>query len=153
MLRLVVLFGVVVVGSVSRAEAQVVPGAETALRDSVAGELCEANDPMPVAPIVPERAQPIDPPATLAVPIPNLCAVDPGVVRIQGLARTRGVPLYVLDGRRLTAVEISRLDKTKLESISILRPEAAVSQFGPDGRDGAVIIISRLPEVISTPTP
>ncbi|TKK67488.1 hypothetical protein FC093_14455 [Ilyomonas limi] len=49
-------------------------------------------------------------------------------------------PLYFVDGKEVSAVELEKIDKSKIESINVLKGSGAIKQYGERGKNGVVII-------------
>lgn len=69
---------------------------------------------------------------------------DPKIVLKGATSFSEGAPLYVLikDGAefRTKSDEMEKIDPNKIESISVLKGDAAKSQYGKDGKNGVIII-------------
>lgn len=55
----------------------------------------------------------------------------------------RAAPLYVLDGRVITAQESAQVDTRTITDVQVLKGDAAVARFGQTAQNGAVIITTR----------
>ena len=53
---------------------------------------------------------------------------------------TRKQPLYLLDGKKITHDEMSKIDPATIESINVLKDKTAVDKYGEDGKNGVVLI-------------
>ena len=49
-------------------------------------------------------------------------------------------PLYILDGKEISAEEMKALDPNKIESVNVLKDKNAVKKYGKKGENGAVLI-------------
>ena len=54
-----------------------------------------------------------------------------------------GNPLTFVDGKRISKAELDKLDPSQIESMSVLKKEAALKAFGSDAVDGAILIITK----------
>jgi TonB-dependent starch-binding outer membrane protein SusC len=63
-------------------------------------------------------------------------------IRICGFTGERmvGRPLFLVDGAAVQHTIAHGLDPSRIESISVLKGPQAVEIYGPDARDGAVIV-------------
>lgn len=66
----------------------------------------------------------------------------PARIRICGFSgeRMTGRPLFVIDGAVVQHTIAHGLDPNRIESISVLKGLQAVEIYGPEARDGAVIV-------------
>jgi len=55
-----------------------------------------------------------------------------------------GDPIYILNGEKSKKEIIELIDKSKIESINVLKDESAVALYGEKARDGAVIITTKV---------
>ena len=55
-----------------------------------------------------------------------------------------GDPIYILNGERSKKEIISLIDKNLIESVTVLKGESAVSMYGEEAKDGAVIITTKV---------
>ena len=53
---------------------------------------------------------------------------------------TRKQPLYLLDGKKITHDEMSKIDPATIESINVLKDKTAVDKYGEEGKNGVVLI-------------
>ena len=53
---------------------------------------------------------------------------------------TRKQPLYLLDGKKITHDEMSKIDPATIESINVLKDKTAVDKYGEDRKNGVVLI-------------
>ncbi|WBA41023.1 M56 family metallopeptidase [Hymenobacter canadensis] len=60
----------------------------------------------------------------------------------QQTSRT-AAPLYFVDGKRVAESELSKLDPKAIESMNVLKGEAAVKAFGAEAADGAILVITK----------
>ncbi|MRX68120.1 TonB-dependent Receptor Plug Domain [Flavobacterium resistens] len=51
--------------------------------------------------------------------------------------------LYVLNGKIIDQVQFSKINPNAIESLKVLRPEEAKLIYGEQGKNGAIIIISK----------
>jgi TonB family protein len=56
-------------------------------------------------------------------------------------------PLYVLDGQPLTADELNKISPNDIESINVLKDASATSIYGEKGKNGVILITSKVKEV------
>jgi hypothetical protein len=49
-------------------------------------------------------------------------------------------PIYFVDGKRMPAADANKIDKARIESVEVLKGEAARAKYGDDGKNGVVII-------------
>lgn len=59
-------------------------------------------------------------------------------------------PLYILNGKKITYEETSRINPSQIKSISVLKGEEAVKIFGSEGKSGVVEISLKTPEEINS---
>ena len=55
-------------------------------------------------------------------------------------------PLYVIDDMPFPSLTLDDIDATMVESVTILKAEEAVKEYGEKAKDGAIIIVSKQPE-------
>ena len=53
-------------------------------------------------------------------------------------------PLYILDGKEITKKELDLLDEQTINAVSITKGEHAIRQYGEKGKNGVIIIKSRI---------
>lgn len=56
-------------------------------------------------------------------------------------ATTTAEPLYIVDGKERTKDEIKNIEPASIESVSVLKAEQAIAEFGEKGKNGAVKIV------------
>ena len=56
-------------------------------------------------------------------------------------------PLFVIDGKPFASLSVDDIDASMCESISVLKPEDAVKTYGEKAKDGAIVIVSKKPEL------
>lgn len=49
-------------------------------------------------------------------------------------------PVYFIDGKRASADEVKKLEKERIQSVDVLKGEAARAKYGDDGKNGVVLI-------------
>ncbi len=54
---------------------------------------------------------------------------------------TTAEPLYIVDGKERTKDEIKNIEPASIESVSVLKAEQAIAEFGEKGRNGVVKIV------------
>ena len=60
-------------------------------------------------------------------------------------------PLYILDGKEITKKELDLLDEQTINSLSTIKGEHAITEFGEKGKNGVIIITSRIPGSRNSP--
>lgn len=65
-----------------------------------------------------------------------------------GIGRTESLgpaPLFILDGERLVAgdAQIERLNPNRIDSVEVLKGDAAVRLYGTEGANGVVVITTK----------
>jgi BlaR1 peptidase M56/TonB-dependent Receptor Plug Domain len=63
-----------------------------------------------------------------------------GVVFIRTNGGVPKVSLYIVDGREMEADSARRLDPSDIESVNVLKPDAARAKYGEKGRNGVILI-------------
>jgi N-acetylmuramoyl-L-alanine amidase len=53
---------------------------------------------------------------------------------------TKNQPLYILNGKTITAEQAKAIDANTIESVNVLKGEDAVKQYGDKGKNGVVVI-------------
>lgn len=91
----------------------------------------------------------------LANPIPPvyLESSDRGTtsaIRTVPVSDSSAAPLYVVDGRVASATAVGAIDSTRIASVTVLKGPQAVATYGPEGRNG-VVIITLVPPGARTP--
>ena len=51
--------------------------------------------------------------------------------------------LYFVNGNRTSVAEVRRLSTSSIESIEIVKGKAAVARYGPEARDGAILVSTK----------
>ena len=66
-------------------------------------------------------------------------------INIRGLASPTGGngPIYILDGVRITAANISRLNPNDFESVTVLKDAGSAALYGARGANGVILITTR----------
>ncbi len=49
-------------------------------------------------------------------------------------------PLYIVDGKEMSAEEVHKIDNAKIESVNVLKGIEATKQYGDKGKNGVVVI-------------
>lgn len=65
-------------------------------------------------------------------------------------------PLYVLDGKKVTAAEVNKLPPSSIHTINVLKGKEAENLYGVDGKNGVIVITTRsgtVKEVVVTGQP
>jgi hypothetical protein len=57
-------------------------------------------------------------------------------------------PLFFFDGKKITHDEMSKIDPATIESMNVLKGENAIVQYGDEGKNGVVLIKSKLPNAL-----
>ena len=73
------------------------------------------------------------------------------VVRIRD-ANILEAPLYILDGKVVTAAEVNSIDPATIASVNVIKNEAAKAIYGSRGANGVVMIASKQPGFKGQPT-
>ncbi|MEP5339614.1 MAG: M56 family metallopeptidase [Algibacter sp.] len=60
-------------------------------------------------------------------------------------------PLYILDEKEITKKELDLLDEQTINSVSTIKGEHATTKFGKKGKNGVIIITSRIPGSRNSP--
>lgn len=68
---------------------------------------------------------------------------ESGVVVVTTKKRAKAKPLYVIDGKIVSAQESEALDVNKIDSINVLKGESAMKAYGKRGTNGVVIITTK----------
>ena len=99
------------------------------------------------------RQSPYQPPPPIILPGTHLdtnfrtiARQDPAVRRVAPSwlrDRMKGQPTYILDGNVATVSQIRRLKQTDVASITILDGEKAVSLYGPNAKQGLLLITTK----------
>ena len=53
------------------------------------------------------------------------------------------VPLYVVDGKKITAAEMKNLKPADIESITVLKDQKAIEAYGVEGKNGVILIVTK----------
>ena len=53
------------------------------------------------------------------------------------------VPLYVLNGKKISPAEMAGIKPTNIESISILKDQQAKKAYGDEGKNGVVLVVTK----------
>ncbi len=93
--------------------------------------------PVPAAPLAPQTAVPPVPPVPAEAPAPPLPPPPPPTPPLPKDA------LYVVDGKISTIAKVIIISPDKIESINILKANAAVKKYGEKGRKGVIEIITK----------
>ncbi|TAE55017.1 MAG: T9SS C-terminal target domain-containing protein [Bacteroidetes bacterium] len=56
-----------------------------------------------------------------------------------------GLPLYLLDGKRITKEEADKLDPGQIATIDVLKGASATSVYGPKAKEGVIVIRTKTP--------
>lgn len=64
-----------------------------------------------------------------------------GRIRISGINSTEGSPLFIVDGTTVSGT--LDIDEDKIESISVLKDESSIREYGEAGKNGVVIITTK----------
>lgn len=54
-----------------------------------------------------------------------------------------GEPLFVIDGRVVPRAQARTIDPGQLASVTVLKGQAAIDQYGGDARDGVIIVVTK----------
>lgn len=124
--------------------------------ESEYGPLPEAAGSTPIAARPPEPIPPAAPPASVAAPSAVTPAAPPApptpVEPVRERVNITGTmtidetikPLIVVDGNEWPAhLEMNLLDPAKIESVSILKGESAMSKYGNKGKNGVVMVSTK----------
>lgn len=52
-------------------------------------------------------------------------------------------PILYLDGVRTSSAELNKIDPETIESMSVIKDKAALESYGPDAKNGVVLIVSK----------
>lgn len=52
-------------------------------------------------------------------------------------------PLYIVDGKKISAADIDKIDMTNLNSVSVLKDKSATDKYGEEGRNGVIEIVTK----------
>jgi TonB-dependent SusC/RagA subfamily outer membrane receptor len=52
-------------------------------------------------------------------------------------------PLYIVDGKKISNDEMTKISPDKIESISVLKDDAAISVYGKDGANGVIVVTTK----------
>ncbi len=64
---------------------------------------------------------------------------------------TKNPPLYILDGKVITATQAKAIDANTIESVDVLKGDDAIKKYGEKGKNGVVVIT--LKSINSSPSP
>ena len=78
--------------------------------------------------------------ATSAMQKENIVEVTNGLRAISGSGKN---PLFIVDGKPFDQNNLKDLDPQTIESISLLKDKAAISQYGEKAKDGVVVITTK----------
>ena len=53
------------------------------------------------------------------------------------------VPLYFLDGKKISVAEFKKLNPNNLESVTVLKDQKDLAKYGDEGKNGVVILVSK----------
>lgn len=73
-------------------------------------------------------------------------AQDPAVAKAAPAwlrAKTKGTPMYMIDGHGATAAQLRRLGQKQVASVNVLDGAKAAKLYGPNARNGMVIITTK----------
>ncbi len=111
------------------------------------------SDSIPARKPVPGRQSPYQPPPPIILPGTHLdtnfrtiARQDPAVRRVAPgwlRGRMKGQPTYILDGNVATVNQIRRLKQADVASITIMDSEKAVALYGPNAKQGLLIITTK----------
>jgi|GEM_PF-753918 len=59
------------------------------------------------------------------------------------LKGANGTPLYIMDGKKITAEEMKAISAGDIESISVLKDKSGIEKYGTAGKNGVVLITSK----------
>lgn len=57
-------------------------------------------------------------------------------------------PVFFVDGKKITHDEMGKINPRDIESISVLKGENAIAKYGDEGKNGVVLIKSKLPQAL-----
>jgi beta-lactamase regulating signal transducer with metallopeptidase domain len=60
------------------------------------------------------------------------------IVKIKG--STKNAPLYIVDGKKISAKKAAKINPDDIESMEVLKDEFAIEKYGKKGKNGVVII-------------
>lgn len=52
-------------------------------------------------------------------------------------------PLVIVDGKKTPAADFQKMDPSTIESITVLKDEAAMEMYGEEGKDGVIVVVTR----------
>lgn len=52
-------------------------------------------------------------------------------------------PLYILDGKKVTAAEVNKIPPSSIHTMHVLKGKEAESKYGEDGKHGVILIVTR----------
>ena len=76
----------------------------------------------------------------------NIPAQEPAVAKAAPAwlrAKAKGTPMYIVDGYGATAAQLRRLQQKQVASVNVLDGAKAAKLYGPNARNGMVIITTR----------
>jgi TonB-dependent SusC/RagA subfamily outer membrane receptor len=60
-----------------------------------------------------------------------------------GLKKAPSLPLAILDGKEVSEQEINAVSPDKIQSINVLKGEAAIKKYGEKGKNGVIEITTK----------
>ncbi len=75
----------------------------------------------------------------------DITMMSDGIIRIRGRAESNGAqPLIILDGKKLSAdFDIKSIDPQTIESLEVLKEEAAAGIYGEEAKNGVILISTK----------
>lgn len=65
---------------------------------------------------------------------------EAGVSSLQIKASGEMQPLFIIDGKEVSAADAEKLDANRVDNISVLKDETAVASYGEKGKNGVILI-------------
>lgn len=76
----------------------------------------------------------------------NLAAENNSESEKKGSLELRGPssPIYILDGKEIDKLTLDKMDKDRIQSITVLKDQTAITKYGDKGKKGVVEITSKM---------
>ena len=64
----------------------------------------------------------------------------PKLININSISNNGKTPIYILEGKEITAKQMKAINPNTIESVDVLKDEKATTAYGKKGKNGVVII-------------
>lgn len=64
-------------------------------------------------------------------------------VLVEGRVLSENPPLYILDGKEITKLQMDKISPADIESVTVLKNSSATDMYGDKGKNGVIIITSK----------